>query len=64
MDMVYFDQFHQPRIVAIKGHNKTALALIVDVLIIKVAQLNKRFVRFFKPVTHYAGVIIKLMDES
>ena len=40
VNMVYFDKLHQARVIAIKRNDKTAFALIVDVFIVKIAQLD------------------------
>ncbi|MNI70297.1 hypothetical protein D3C73_1261030 [compost metagenome] len=62
--MVNFHQFHQTGFFTVALHYKAAFALVMNMLVIQVRQLNERFVRFFEPVTHHAGIVIKLMDKS
>ena len=64
MNMVYFNQLHQTGIIAIIRNDKTAFALIVDVFIVKIAQFNKGFIRFFEPIAHHARVIIELVHKA
>ena len=43
--------------------DKTALALIVDMLVVQIRQFHKRLIRLLKPVTHHAGIVVQLMDK-
>ncbi len=63
MHVVDLDQLDQPGFLPVVFHHKAPLGLIVDVLIIQVRKLHKRFVRLFKPVAHHAGIVIQLMDK-
>lgn len=47
MDMVDFNQFDQTCLFSIAFDDKTTFALIVNVLVVKIRQLDKRFVRLF-----------------
>ena len=64
MNVVDLNQFHQTGFFTFTLHDKTAFALIVNVLIVEIRQLNKRLVRLFEPVAHHAGVIVELVDEA
>ena len=64
VNVVYLHQFNQPGFFAIAFDDETAFTLIVNVFVVKVREFDEGLVRLFKPVTHYAGVIIKLVDEA
>ena len=64
MDVVDLNQLHQPGFFTITFDNKPAFALIVNVFIVKVGELNEGFVGLFEPVAHHAGIVIELVDKT
>ncbi|MNN95765.1 hypothetical protein D3C81_2146270 [compost metagenome] len=62
--MVNLNQFDQTGFFSVALDNETALALVVNMFIVQIRQLNKRLVRLFEPVTHHAGIIIELVNEA
>ena len=62
--MVDFNQLHQSGFIAIAFDDKAALALIVNMFVVQIGELNEGLVRLFKPVAHDAGVVIELVDEA
>ncbi|CAH0303034.1 hypothetical protein SRABI106_03821 [Rahnella aquatilis] len=63
VNMINFHQLDQADRSAFVFNNKAAFALVVNMLVIQVGQFDESLVRFFKPVTHDAGVIIKTMNK-
>lgn len=64
VDVVDFDQLDQPRLVGIGLDDEAALALVVDVFVVKVGQLGEGLVRLLKPVAHDVSVVIELVDKG
>ena len=64
VDVVDFDQLDQPRLVVIGLDDEAALALVVDVFVVKVGQLGEGLVRLLEPVAHDVGVVIELVDKG
>ncbi|MNL82891.1 hypothetical protein D3C87_2103870 [compost metagenome] len=64
MDVVDLNQLDQTGLFAVAFDNETALALVVNMFIVKIRQLDKSLVRLFEPVAHDAGVIVELVDKA
>lgn len=63
VDVIDLHQLHQADLGAFVLDDKAALALIVNVFVVKIGKLDKGFVGFFKPIAHDAGVVVHLVDE-
>lgn len=63
VDVIDLDKLDQPDLGPVVLNDKTALALIVDVLVVQIRQFHKRLIRLLKPVTHHAGIVVQLMDK-
>ena len=63
VDVIDLDKFDQPDLGPVVLNDKTALALIVDVLVVQIRQFHKRLIRLLKPVTHHTGIVVQLMDK-
>lgn len=64
MNMVDFNQLYQPGFIAIAFDDKATLALIVDMFVVQIGELNEGLVWLFKSVAHDAGVVIELVDKA
>ena len=63
VDVIDLDKLDQADLGLIVLDDETALALIVDVLVIQIRQFHKRLIRLLKPVAHHTGIVVQLMDK-
>src|SRR5258708_21688581 len=65
VDVVEFDQLDQTDgFAGVVDRDEAALALVVNVLIVKLRQLREGLIRLLEPVTHDFRVVIEGVDEA
>jgi len=62
--MVDLNQLDQSGFIAVAFDDKAALTLIVNMFVVEIGKFNEGLIRLFKPIAHYAGVVIELVDKA
>jgi len=64
VDMIDLDKFDQPDALLATFGDKASLALVVNVFVVEITELDIGFIRLFEPVVHDYFVVVQFMDKT